>query len=63
MADFFILPISDPMIAASHPLLPAHPVPEGVCIGPSPEKLLARPSLLPCSSASLGTGLDGVSRL
>lgn len=62
MADFFILPISDPMMAASHALLPAHPVPEGRT-GPSPEKLLARPSLLPCSSASLGTGLDGVSRL
>lgn len=29
MADFFILPISDPMTAASHPILPAHPVPGG----------------------------------
>lgn len=35
MADFFILPISDPMMAASHPLLPAHPVPEGARTGPS----------------------------
>lgn len=63
MADFFILPISDPMMAASHPLLPAHPVPEGARTGPSPEQLLVRPSPPPCSSALLGTGLDGASRL
>lgn len=36
MADFFILPISDPMMAASHLLLPAHPVPEGACTARPP---------------------------
>lgn len=39
MADFFILPISEPMTGRQHhtrPALPAHPVPGGVCTGPSP---------------------------
>lgn len=48
MADFFILPISDPMTAASQPVLPAHPVPGGVCAQALPlEKLPARLFPLP----------------
>lgn len=54
MADFFILPISDPMTAASHPILPAHPVPGGARTGPSPGDAAGQARLLyPCSGASL----------